>query len=334
MRIFFLCIQTIADFGVSAQMSNTMSRRKTVIGTPFWMAPEVIQETAYNGKADVWSLGITAIELAEGEPPYANVHPMRAIFMIPSRPPATLANPSSFSPELNDFIAKCLTKDPEARPSATDLLKHKFVAKAVSVIEASGGKHPVLAQLVKDSMSAIQAYREKSGEKEEEESGAAGSDADSAATGTMKRTDDTSGTMKMSGTMVYGGTMVAKDSTMKNYGTMVASGTLVMSGTMKATPEGSPAKAGGGSENSFMDYFRKKDSEEKAAAAAAVAVAATAAPSLPPPITTSSTPEATTVKKELEKLEMQYRMECDHLKKAFEARRDALTARLKELEAK
>jgi serine/threonine protein kinase len=150
-------------------MSNTMSKRKTVIGTPFWMAPEVIQESSYDGKADIWSLGITAIELAEGEPPYANIHPMRAIFMIPSRPPATLANKDKFSPELNDFIAKCLVKDPNLRPTADALQKHPFVKNAIAQLEKTSGKSPVLAELVRNSMEAIQAFRERDLEEEEGE---------------------------------------------------------------------------------------------------------------------------------------------------------------------
>jgi len=120
----------LADFGVSGQLSDTMAKRQTVIGTPFWMAPEVIQEVGYDVKADIWSLGITAIELAEGKPPYSNIHPMRAIFMIPSRPPPKLTDPDKWSSEFNEFVAKCLIKNPEQRPTSTDMLKHSFIAKA------------------------------------------------------------------------------------------------------------------------------------------------------------------------------------------------------------
>jgi serine/threonine protein kinase len=117
----------LADFGVSGQLADTMAKKHTVIGTPFWMAPEVIQEVGYNNRADIWSLGITCIEMAEGKPPYSNVHPMRAIFMIPSRPPPTLTEPAKWSASFNEFVTVCLTKDPKARPSATELLEHPFV---------------------------------------------------------------------------------------------------------------------------------------------------------------------------------------------------------------
>jgi serine/threonine protein kinase len=120
----------LADFGVSAQLSNTISKRQTVIGTPYWMAPEVIQETAYDGRADVWSLGITLIEIAEGKPPLHGIHPMRAIFMIPSKPPPTLSEPKKWSEEFQDFIAQCLQKDVKKRPESKSLLNHLFVQKA------------------------------------------------------------------------------------------------------------------------------------------------------------------------------------------------------------
>ncbi|KAG5114184.1 hypothetical protein JHK82_037453 [Glycine max] len=96
----------VADFGVSAQLTRTISRRKTFVGTPFWMAPEVIQNTdGYNEKADIWSLGITAIEMAKGEPPLADLHPMRVLFIIPR-------------------------ENPPQRPSAKELLKDRFIRNA------------------------------------------------------------------------------------------------------------------------------------------------------------------------------------------------------------
>ncbi|KAI9184644.1 hypothetical protein H9P43_003699 [Blastocladiella emersonii ATCC 22665] len=120
----------LADFGVAGQLTDAATKRNTVIGTPYWMAPEVIQEVGYTTKADVWSLGITCIEMAEGSPPNHKVHPMRAIFMIPTRPPPRLAREDLWSPAFIAFLARCLVKNPDARPTAMDMLEDPFVIDA------------------------------------------------------------------------------------------------------------------------------------------------------------------------------------------------------------
>uniref|UniRef100_A0A3B4AJL4 non-specific serine/threonine protein kinase n=1 Tax=Periophthalmus magnuspinnatus TaxID=409849 RepID=A0A3B4AJL4_9GOBI len=122
----------LVDFGVSAQLTNTRLRRNTSVGTPFWMAPEVIAceqqlDSTYDARCDVWSLGITAIELGDGDPPLSDLHPMRALFKIPRNPPPTLHQPELWSDDFNDFICKCLIKDFELRPNVVDLLQHPFI---------------------------------------------------------------------------------------------------------------------------------------------------------------------------------------------------------------
>uniref|UniRef100_A0A671X5W6 non-specific serine/threonine protein kinase n=1 Tax=Sparus aurata TaxID=8175 RepID=A0A671X5W6_SPAAU len=126
----------LVDFGVSAQLTNTRLRRNTSVGTPFWMAPEVIAceqqlDSTYDARCDVWSLGITAIELGDGDPPLSDLHPMRALFKIPRNPPPTLHQPELWSDDFNDFICKCLIKDFELRPNVLDLLQHVFIKQIV-----------------------------------------------------------------------------------------------------------------------------------------------------------------------------------------------------------
>ncbi|KAG9335498.1 hypothetical protein JZ751_004628 [Albula glossodonta] len=121
----------LADFGVSAKNTNSLQRRATFIGTPYWMAPEVIQcetskDNPYSCKADIWSLGITLLEAAEMEPPHHSLNPMRVLLKITKSPPPTLTNPRLWSSNFQDFLRRALQKNPETRWGAQQLLAHPF----------------------------------------------------------------------------------------------------------------------------------------------------------------------------------------------------------------
>ncbi|XP_046514751.1 TRAF2 and NCK-interacting protein kinase isoform X12 [Equus quagga] len=121
----------LVDFGVSAQLDRTVGRRNTFIGTPYWMAPEVIAcdenpDATYDFKSDLWSLGITAIEMAEGAPPLCDMHPMRALFLIP-RNPAPRLKSKKWSKKFQSFIESCLVKSHSQRPATEQLMKHPFI---------------------------------------------------------------------------------------------------------------------------------------------------------------------------------------------------------------
>ncbi|XP_032473596.1 misshapen-like kinase 1 isoform X2 [Phocoena sinus] len=152
----------LVDFGVSAQLDRTVGRRNTFIGTPYWMAPEVIAcdenpDATYDYRSDIWSLGITAIEMAEGAPPLCDMHPMRALFLIPRNPPPRLKS-KKWSKKFIDFIDTCLIKTYLSRPPTEQLLKFPFIRD-----------QPTERQVRIQLKDHIDRSRKKRGEKEETE---------------------------------------------------------------------------------------------------------------------------------------------------------------------
>ncbi|KAI8869434.1 sterile 20-like kinase 3, partial [Ramicandelaber brevisporus] len=138
----------LVDFGVASQLNEQKAKRSTFVGTPHWMAPEVISRKEYDSKADIWSLGITAMEMAHSKTPYSDLHPLKALIKIPQDDPPQLhavdeSTGRYFTNEFCDFVKCCLVKDPNERPSATELLEHPFVG-----YDNNGDERIFLADLV------------------------------------------------------------------------------------------------------------------------------------------------------------------------------------------
>ncbi|KAM4555830.1 mitogen-activated protein kinase kinase kinase kinase 4 isoform 1-T1 [Odontesthes bonariensis] len=149
----------LVDFGVSAQLDKTIGRRNTFIGTPYWMAPEVIAcdenpEATYDYRSDLWSLGITALEMAEGAPPLCDMHPMRALFLIPRNPPPRLKS-KKWSKRFLSFVDSCLVKNHLHRPSTDTLLRHAFIRDLANERQ--------VRIMLKDHLDRTRKKREKEG---------------------------------------------------------------------------------------------------------------------------------------------------------------------------
>uniref|UniRef100_A0AAZ3NR48 non-specific serine/threonine protein kinase n=1 Tax=Oncorhynchus tshawytscha TaxID=74940 RepID=A0AAZ3NR48_ONCTS len=157
----------LADFGVSAKNTKTLQRRDSFIGTPYWMAPEVVmcetmKDAPYDYKADIWSLGITLIELAQIEPPHHELNPMRVLLKIAKSEPPTLEQPNKWSQEFKDFLKKSLDKNPESRPNAAQLLEHPFVCS----VKTNRPLRELVAEAKAEVMEEIEDNREE-GEEED-----------------------------------------------------------------------------------------------------------------------------------------------------------------------
>lgn len=259
----------LADFGVAGQLTDTMAKRNTVIGTPFWMAPEVIQEIGYDCKADIWSLGITTLEMAEGKPPHADIHPMRAIFMIPTKPPPTFKNPEKWSTDMQDFVQKCLVKKPEDRNSATQLLRHSFIkeSKPVDLLQ------PMLAEAMRIREEEAQKREDEEDEQEGEPSPEGEQDeeifvtaSDTILSGQDMRTmilnDEEDVNDVQSSTMIINsGTMIMNDTMIENnLGTMVINDDTDDS-TMKSVDSGDGKK--NNYRPAYLDHFEKLEQQNQ-----------------------------------------------------------------------
>lgn len=152
----------LADFGVMTPVTDNINY--TVGGSPHWMSPEMLLAQTIDTNHDVWSLGITVIEVAEGEPPLAETAVMDVISLIPENPPPKFKTPYKWSDNLKDFLSQCLIKDPKKRPTSVELLDHPFLMTEVE--RAKQNKNEVLRKVAVESFDTIESYRweeEKSG---------------------------------------------------------------------------------------------------------------------------------------------------------------------------
>lgn len=170
----------LADFGFTTILTDEFPRRRSVVGTPYWMSPEVVRGVMYGTNVDIWSLGILALEIANGEVPRLEFPPIKALFVISTKPPPELDDPDAWSETFQNFLARCLTKDQDERASTKELLEHPFIQAAddlsfisevvqqVHEEKVRKGKHKIEVGLQKMTGEEYE-YQDRRAESEEEE---------------------------------------------------------------------------------------------------------------------------------------------------------------------